>query len=353
MPLPIILGVVAAVAATGGIGAGTHGGIKMKKASKTLEKSTAIRNEAVKKFELQNSITSSAMDRLGQLELEICSEFDDFSDVMERIQGRPEFKEFDKDRLNIPEYDPEELKKVSVGASVILGGMGGAALGTAGGFAAAGATTSAVMALGTASTGTAIASLSGAAATNATLAALGGGAVAAGGGGMALGSTMLGVSTAGIGILVGGIIFSVTGSGLSKKADEAYVQALKIDRQVEGINQYLVELYGYANSYLDLLTRVKQVYDREFAKMKCIVIDNGKTCWQDFSNDEKTVVFNNVLLVSLLFKMCQVTLVNKCPEGIEGTNTVNKEGIENCMSEVNIALDKSDIENGEEEYVSE
>ena len=74
------------------------------------------------------------------------------------------------------------LKKVSIGAGVLLGGLGGAAVGTAGGFAAAGATTSAVMALGTASTGTAIASLSGAAATNATLAALGGGAIAAGAG---------------------------------------------------------------------------------------------------------------------------------------------------------------------------
>lgn len=56
----------------------------------------------------------------------------------------------------------------------MVGGLGGALLGTAGGFAASGATTAAVMALGTASTGTAISTLSGAAATNATLAALGG-----------------------------------------------------------------------------------------------------------------------------------------------------------------------------------
>ena len=57
----------------------------------------------------------------------------------------------------MPHYDKEEISKVSVGAGVLMCGIGGAALGTAGGFAAAGATTAAVMALGTASTGTAIA----------------------------------------------------------------------------------------------------------------------------------------------------------------------------------------------------
>ena len=48
-----------------------------------------------------------------------------------------------------------------------------------------------VSAFATASTGSAIAGLSGAAATNATLAWLGGGAIAAGGGGMAAGAVVL------------------------------------------------------------------------------------------------------------------------------------------------------------------
>lgn len=64
-------------------------------------------------------------------------------------------------QFELPQYNREELEQISIGAGVLLGGLGGAALGTAGGFAAAGATTAAVMALGTASTGTAIASLSG------------------------------------------------------------------------------------------------------------------------------------------------------------------------------------------------
>ena len=68
-----------------------------------------------------------------------------------------------------------------------IAGATGSALGA---LAGAG-TLAAISAWGTASTGTAIASLSGAAATNASLAVLGGGTVAAGGGGVALGSLAL------------------------------------------------------------------------------------------------------------------------------------------------------------------
>lgn len=66
------------------------------------------------------------------------------------------------------------------------------------GIAAGWGTVAAISAWGTASTGTAIASLSGAAATNASLALLGGGSLAAGGGGVALGSLIL---TGGIAII--------------------------------------------------------------------------------------------------------------------------------------------------------
>lgn len=69
-----------------------------------------------------------------------------------------------------------------------------------------------VGALATASTGTAISTLSGAAATNAILAWLGGGSLAAGGGGMAAGTVVLGGitagATAGVTLLATGILVS-------------------------------------------------------------------------------------------------------------------------------------------------
>lgn len=208
MPLPFIIGGLVVAAGAGGIGAGVRGGMKMKDANDTMKSAQKMQEKAIARFEDYNQKTTEAMDRLGEQELSILSSFEQFSDLIEKIQGRPEFKKYDKDGIDLPKYEAEELKKISVGAGVLLGGVSGAAAGTAGGFAAAGATTSAVMALGTASTGTAISSLSGAAATNAALAALGGGAIgsSASAGGMALGSAVLGGATLGVGLLVGGII---------------------------------------------------------------------------------------------------------------------------------------------------
>jgi transcriptional regulator with XRE-family HTH domain len=74
---------------------------------------------------------------------------------------------------------------------VLVGGVGGAAVGSAVGGAAAYGTFVAVASFGTASTGAAISGLSGIAATNATLAALGGGTLAAGGAGVAGGTMVL------------------------------------------------------------------------------------------------------------------------------------------------------------------
>ena len=217
-----------------------------------------------------------------------------------------------------------------MGAAIILGGLGGAAVGTAGGFAAAGATTAAVMALGTASTGTAIATLSGAAATNATLAALGGGALAAGGGGMALGSAILGGATLGVGLLVGGIIFNITGSGLSEKADEAEEQMLKAEKTINLSCEFFDKLKNTASKYKESLLVVKNKYDLVFSEVYRVVNLSGKVDWNEFTKEEQLATKNSILLVGLLYKMCKVNLVKKT-ESDKNTNEVNNTDIEMTM----------------------
>ncbi len=326
MPLPLILGVGAALAGVAGVGSGIHGAAKMKEANDTMQSADSRHRRNLAIFEKQSTKTNATMDELGRLELEILKSFDDFSDVIEKIQNRPQFKKYEKNGVSIPEYNGEKLKEVSVGAGVLLGGIGGAAAGTAGGFAAAGATTAAVMALGTASTGTAIASLSGAAATNATLAALGGGAIAAGGGGIALGTTILGAATLGVGLLVGGVIFSVTGSSLSDKADEAWRQMERAEKEINRICDYMDDLGSAANQYKRALSSVKTVYMEHLRNLKHIVSVAHKTNWLEFSDDEMLLTENTVLLVGLLYNMCKVELVQKAKNENE-LNTVNHEGI--------------------------
>lgn len=331
MPLPLIIGGIAAVAGIAGVGSGIHGGIKMKDANDTMKLAQSKQRRAVDLFKERNEKTTALMDEIGEKELDILSSFDDFSNLIEKIQGRPEFKKYSKDGVNLPEYEAEELRRVSAGAGVLLGGIGGAAVGSAGGFAAAGATTAAVMALGTASTGTAISTLTGVAATNATLAALGGGAVAAGGGGMALGAAVLGGATLGIGLLVGGIIFNATGSHLSDKADEAYEQAKRTEDEVNKIVKYLNELSGAAMPFKMSLTEVEAQYRSHLSILDHIVNFSEKTHWEDFTEKEKLVTQNSVLLVGLLYSMCQVKLVLKDEDG-DGLNTVNTAEIDEAIS---------------------
>lgn len=330
MPLPLILGVGAAIAGITGIGSGVHGAAKMKEANDKMKEVESRHKRNMAKYESQLESTNKKMDELGALELSILNGFKEFSDTIEKIQNRPLFKEYTKDGVKLPVYDKETLKNVSIGAGVLLGGLSGAAAGTAGGFAAAGAATSAVMALGTASTGTAIASLSGVAATNATLAALGGGAIAAGGGGMALGTTILGATTLGIGLLVGGVIFNVTGSKLSGKADEARSQTDKAEETINKICSYLTELEGIATTYNFVLNKVNNKYLESFNFISYIINKLNKVDWNDFSDGEKSATQNAVLLVGLLYQMCQVSLVKKA-ENDEDINTVNKEEIEESI----------------------
>lgn len=338
MPLPLILGIAAGIAAAGGVGSGIHGGVKMKEANDTMNAAKAKQQMALDKFEKMNTSTTKLMDSLGTQELTILSEFETFSNLIEKIQNRPEFKSFAKEGVEIPKYDAEKLKEVSTGAGILVGGLGGAAAGTAGGFAAAGATTSAVMALGTASTGTAIASLSGAAATNATLAALGGGAIAAGGGGIALGTTILGATTLGVGLLVGGIIFNVTGSKLSDKADEAYSQARKTENEVNKICSYLSKLESSARGFKKTLTSVEAAYKERLQILEYIINYEGKTDWDAFSAKDKQTTENLVLLVGMLYKMCQVQLVLKDSDG-DGQNTINTKAIMDVQGEADLLLD--------------
>lgn len=332
MPLPLILGIGAAIAGVTGVGSGIHGAVKMKEANDTMKLANACHKENLARFEKQNETTSKDMDDLGTKELEILGSFEEFTTLFEKIKNRPQFKTYDKDGVKLPEYDGEELNKVSVGAGVLLGGLGGAAVGTAGGFAAAGATTAAVMALGTASTGTAIASLSGVALTNATLAALGGGAIAAGGGGMALGTTVLGAATLGVGLLVGGVIFNITGSSLSSKADEAWSQMKRAEKDINKICDYMKELSGAANRFQIALMKVNRVYTKHVNQLSYIVETLGKTEWTEFTSEEKLITENTTLLVNMLYQMGKVQLVLASEEENE-PNRVNKAVVDKTIGD--------------------
>lgn len=334
MPLPLFILGGAAIAGALGIGAGVKGGLDFKNANDKLEEAKERHEHNTRELEKQNKKTISLMDEIGKKEMEILDDFKNFERVFEKIKNKPLFEEIIKDSINIIKPTKKEIQEVSIGAGILLGGLGGAVFGTAGGLAAAGGTTAAVMALGTASTGTAISALSGVAATNATLAALGGGALAAGGGGMALGATVLGAATAGVGLLVGGAIFALVGSSISGKADKAWEEMKKAENEISKIYSYLEDLYYYSSNFYEYLTKINDVYQVEFKKLTFIVDDLERTNYSEYTEKERVILENVVSLVALLYNMCKTQLVKNTKNN--DLNEINKEGIkaaiQNTMS---------------------
>ncbi len=333
MSISILLLGASALAGAAGVGGIAKGGSQVLKANSTMKELQAQHQQNLTRLEKRNKECVRDMDKLGRKELEILKSFQEFSTVFEKIKNRPEFAKVQKQGICLPQYDGEELKKASVGANTLLGGLGGAAAGTAGGFAASGAATAVVMALGTASTGVPIASLSGAAATNATLAALGGGSLAAGGGGMALGTTVLGAATLGVGLLIGGVIFGITGGKISSDAKKAQKEIEKETQQTEEICNYLLDLQGTANRYGRKLDEVGSMYHEYMEKLKWMVVMQGRADWDWYTEPEKQLVNNTALLVKLLYDMCKVELVQKSEEE-DAMNTINTTGLEEQYQKV-------------------
>ncbi|RHK01536.1 hypothetical protein DW089_06725 [Acidaminococcus sp. AM05-11] len=330
MPLPFLLGAAALLAGAAGVKSAAEGVSKMKEANERVEEAKTQYQDA--KFELEDAQSAAvqAMDQLGERELEILRSFEEFSQLFAKIKNKPTFAPYERNNVKLPNVSQQKLQDVSVGAEVLLSGLGGAGLGAAGGLAAAGATTAAVAALGTASTGTAIASLSGAAATNATLAALGGGALAAGGGGIALGSALLGAGTLGVGLLVGGFVVSLTGDSMTKKADEIEEQLDDILWKIDSAESYLSDLESTAKKYHTQLKKVQTIYATHLKQLSHLIRDQRKTNWQQYTPDQKLLVENTVLLVGLLYSMCKVQLVLKSQDEDE-PNTINTTAIKKSI----------------------
>lgn len=333
MSISILLLGASALAGAAGVGGIAKGGSQVLKANSTMKELQVQHQQNLARLEKRNKECVRDMDKLGRKELEILKSFQEFSTVFEKIKNCPEFAKVQKQGICLPQYDGEELKKASVGANTLLGGLGGAAAGTAGGFAASGAATAVVMALGTASTGVPIASLSGAAATNATLAALGGGSLAAGGGGMALGTTVLGAATLGVGLLIGGVIFGITGGKISSDAKKAQEEIEKETQQTEEICNYLLDLQGTANRYGRKLDEVGSMYHEHMEKLKWMVVMQGRADWDWYTEPEKQLVNNTALLVKLLYDMCKVELVQKSEEE-DAMNTINTTGLKEQYQKV-------------------
>ena len=172
-------------------------------------------------LEESRAITQQTLAAYGEMK-KICTlkgalaEYKSLYERIGKIKGRePRHQQLlERSKINI-----QKLENVAVSVEEIAGATGAAAVG--GAAAVAGAYGLAGL-IGTASTGTAIGTLSGAAATNATLAWLGGGALSVGGAGMAGGAMVLGgIALAPFALIAGGL-FAAKASQQLNEAENFY-----------------------------------------------------------------------------------------------------------------------------------
>lgn len=247
-------GAIAGAAGLGAAGAGA-GIFNAHKAKKINRRALEIQQTALDRHEQAYQETQSVLTMLGEAEKEAIDSFAHFADTMERIQGRPKYKSNVFSAVKLPNYEPEEIKKLSTDVQMAIVGAGGV-----GGGALVG------------------------------LAAFGAGAIVAA------------PALAGA-----GLVLCIKGFGLKRKAIENKKQAKKMAKSVEEIVAFYSELRKAADSFRGSVTAVYHRYAEGLRRVEDTL--TTKNVWKQFTLEEKRNVENTVMLARLLYEMTQIKIV--------------------------------------------
>lgn len=301
MPIPLLFIGIGLGTAALGIGKGVKAGIDQKDANNTNAHAQSIVDDATKKAETSRKNSSKAIEDLGRKKIWVLdNSVETFIHLFEQLHnvelgassGMDELKKFRIDKQAFG-----ELKQMSAMASSIAGGLvGGAA---AGALAAIGAYGGAMTLGACATTGTAIASLSGAAATNATLAFLGGGALSVGGLGMAGGTMVLGGLVAGPALAVMGFIIGAKASANKDAAYSNLVKAKEYAEEVKTVQVLCKAIRMRANMFERLLIKLDAVFEPLTDSLAQIIQKSG-TDFCRYSDEEKAAVAANLSLAKAI-----------------------------------------------------
>lgn len=139
----------------------------------------------------------------------------------------------------------------------------------------------------------------GAAQTKAAIAALGGGAKAAGGGGIALGTVVLNAATLGVATLVEGIAMAYASSVAKKEADKAKSAMEENEKIISDAIQMQLTITVSCDEMRNASAKIcNGIYKNLVFQLKELVAN--KNDWNEFSDEEKKLVENCILVVQIL-----------------------------------------------------
>lgn len=311
MPLPFILAGAAVVSGVWGAKSTYDAKQTNDQAEDTRKKAIKIFDKAKNKLELNREETNESLEVLGKLKMIVWDEeLKSFIETFKKIknvslQGIPKMDQIDD--ISFQGEQLHEIENTAMQYSKIVGsGFSGLAAGATTGVAAYGG----AMALGTASTGTAIGTLTGAAASKATLAWLGGGALSAGGYGVAGGTAVLGGIVLGPALLAGGFF-------LSRKADENLSRARSdlalANEKAEEIKNLIAVLKGIrkiSNLYETAIDRFRNHFKDVIHKLASLV-DNQGNNFAEYSETDQKLVHTSILFAEVQKKLLETPLLDE------------------------------------------
>lgn len=310
MAIPIILGAIAAGSAVYGFYKSASGAIDHNDANDINKDAASIVDAARQRVDAQRQATNDALVDYGARKLRAFNGvIDDFIRSFGRLKNVELTQSPELDKLKLGDFSTQTLGGLRQDYQALKDAGLGVGAGLGGGAALAFGAYNGTMMLATASTGTAISSLSGVAATNATLAWLGGGSLATGGGGMALGTAVLGGIVAGPALAIFGHIIGNKGEEALNTArsnrEQARTIAADADKAVTQLDA-IGQVTSLANGTFSTVTTHLRRAVRELEQ----VISNEGENFGAFSSESRETVFRTVKFAQLIKAMIDTPILD-------------------------------------------
>lgn len=307
MPLPFILGAAAVVAGAAGVKKGLDARDTNKKAKRIIDNAKELISKTENDRKKAVNLCEESLEKLGKIRLNSMKNLHCFITAFNKIRYKYRTNNnFNKD-IYISSEKLEEIKlmgqfSLNISAGIAQGSITGslAALGAYGG----------TMTFATASTGTAIASLSGAAATNATLAALGGGSLAAGGLGMMGGTAVLGGLVAGPALAIAGFTMNSKAKANLDKAETIYDEVETACNAVRGDIDDCNNITKHSNLYIKTTVSLDGMLSIWTRQLENILYYSGMDA-EYYSKEEREIVAKACKLAECVAAIVKVKIIDK------------------------------------------
>lgn len=252
--------------------------ITNKKAKETDNEAKRIFDEAISTYEASERVTTGVLEKLGELERDICETFPRLINALEMIDKSHTGLLKGVKKHELSKRNADELIEISNQVRVAIEGAAGT------------------------------------------------------GGGVLIGLAAFGVNAAalGPGAFLGGVVICARGAKLLKTSDKNLRRAKETKNTVEKITKYHTDLRGAAESLYQSMSNLYEVYIDYLSKLEEIAASTTKK--KKLTKEEELILKNVTRIAKLLNRMCKVQLVLK-PKKEDDIETVNTKEVNKLIKE--------------------